>query len=319
MTYKLPFGLGVRDPLPTSLLYGLAGSFPRLATKSPMGDAYRVGSQVVLVRCAPARPEWKQIHLLIDDDIDAAIDDISLPAGYRARLEKAWQKSAAIICLDRIRAVIVPSDALERKYLALGKEVHRIDPWWPVPAEYPGYKSPEDNPLDVAFLGTGSHAGDLEELRNALADPHRRWRFHHYLGPHAPAWLQGMPGVIAHKPLPWEKYRKELEHLRFAVCVYPARDTAVNRARSSNKFLEHAMTGAVALYGEHVPFARMIAAIDPSLLVNSEGWSYSIRALGLYPAKRDSLARASHETAIRQAALARTRQREIWSRIAQMS
>lgn len=315
MKIKLPFGRGRRDPLPTSLLYGLAGCFPRLSAGSSMGDAYRVGSQVVLVRCAPARKEWKQIHLLIDDDIDAAIDDISLPAGYRARLEKAWRKSAAMTSLERIGSVIVPSDALEQKYRSLGKDVHRIDPWWPVPSEYPCSSQPGDGFLDVAFLGTGSHTGDLEELRHALTDPQRRWCFHHYLGPHVPAWLQGLPGVIAHKPLPWEKYRKELEHLRFPICIYPARNTAVNRARSSNKFLEHAMTGAVALYGEHIPFSHLVSAIDPSLLVAAGAWTDAIRTLVQNPIERDALARASHEAAVRHAASAHARQQELWADI----
>lgn len=283
-----------------------------------MGDAYRVGDQVVLVRCAPYRTGWQSATLLIDDDIEAAIGDHSLPAGYRARLGKAWRKSAAATCLERIRSVIVPSDALEQKYRAMGREVLRIDPWWPVPVEYPGCNSSTDGPLDVAFLGTGSHAGDLEELRDALTDPDRRWRFHHYLGPHAPGWLQGLPDVVAHKPLPWREYRQSLEQMRFPVCIYPARNTAVNRARSSNKFLEHAMTGAVALYGEHVPFARMVAAIDPSLLVGEGCWRESIQLLEQDPARRVALAKASHQAAVRHATSARAGQQEIWARIAQI-
>lgn len=317
MRINFPFGLGSREPLPTSQLYGLEGHFPRAPTKSVMGDAYRVGNQVVLVRCAAPHDGPEPAHLLIDDDMEAAIADTSLPAGYRARLEQSWRKSAAATCMDRICSVIVPSTALERKYLSMGKKVHRIDPWWPVPAEYPSCDEINMDSRDVAFLGTGSHVGDLEDLKSALRDSNRSWRFHHFLGPHSPKWLQQLRDVVAHKPMSWRKYCVALPQLRFPICVYPARATAVNQARSCNKFLEHAMTASVALYGQHIPFSQMISSIDPSLLVAAEDWKDAIQAIIESPERRRRLARASHNAAARHAALARIQQREIWAQIAQ--
>jgi len=281
-----------------------------------MGETFQVGKATVAVRCAPAVRNCRLLHLLIDDDIPSAIADETLPLSYRQRLKTAWQDSAAGSELEKIEQVVVPSDALGEIYRKKGKQVIRIDPYWPIPKAYPDQIQLKGKRVEVAFLGTGSHAGDMEPLKDALEDPSRDWIFHHFLGPHTPEWLQDLPDVVSRKPLSWKAYRSGLGRLRFDICVYPSLDTAVNRARSCNKFLEHAMTGTLALYGSDVPFVDKVTAVDSSLVVAEKDWREIIGRFATDPVGRDILARRSHAAARILAEKSRIRQMEIWKKLA---
>lgn len=314
MTFKLPFGFGVREPLPTSLLYGLDGSFPRLSTPSPMGDAYRVGSQVVLVRCAPAQSDWGQIHLLIDDDIESMLVDSGLPSEYRHRLHKAWENSVYSQHRDKIRSILVPSHALEAFYKPSGIPVFRIDPSWPLPGNFPSHDFSVPR-LQVAFLGTRSHLPDLELLRDALLNPQRDWVFHHFLGNMTPEWMSGLPHIMAHKPLSWHAYRHRIGLMHFHLCVYPTLKTATNAARSCNKIMEHSMTGAASLFSDSIPFADLVREISPRLLVSDTEWPDKIAELSTNRQLCEQLAKECHRHAFEFSNQAREGQQQAWHAI----
>ncbi len=294
------------------MLYGLDGMFPRRFGRPRMGELFQVGESIVAVRCAQIVRNGRPYHLLIDDDIPSAIADETLPLTYRKRLKNAWRNSAANTGLDEIDSVVVPSDALEEIYRSKGKNVIRLDPYWPVPSEFPERSVSTQRAVDVAFLGTGSHVGDLSFLREALESTDRIWNFHHFLGPHAPDWLRTLPRVIARTPSSWRSYRLSLGKLRFDICVYPSKKSAVNRARSCNKIMEHAMTGSLSLYGENVPFADKVEAIDRSLLVGDREWEEAIGKYATDPIERNVLAREIHATAYGLAVKSKARQARVW-------
>lgn len=301
--------------LPTSELYGVAARFPRIRQRCRMGESFDAGPSVVAVRCAPPAPGGKPVHLLLDDDMDALIDDPSLPAGYRQRIHDAWRSCVLHTQPSRIRSVIVPSARLEQIYRHAGFPVVRIDPSWPLPPAVPvdGFA---DGRLQVAFLGTRSHLADLDLLREAICDRNRTWDFHHFLGSHAPVWLAGQDGVRAHRPLPWQRYQKRLARHRFHLCLYPARDTEVNRARSCSKLMEHSMTGAAALYSRSVPFAGLVEPISPGLLVTDSDWPAAVAAMDGDRERCAASARSCHRHAVDLAAAARARQDTIWASVA---
>lgn len=302
------------SPLPTSEIYGLAPGFRCLkGSKCRMGESYGVGNSVVAVRLARPASSGKALFLLMDDDLSAAIEDPSLPAGYRQRLASSFSESVVQKQWNAVRAVLVPSQRLEDIYRNCGKQVIRIDPTWPVPQVRRGRKSTSGN--EVAFLGTRSHAGDLELLRTALESPARSWTFHHFFGTHAPDWLARLPQVVPHRPLSWESYRDALPRMSFDLCVYPCRPTPVNEARSFNKLLEHAMAGAPALYSACVPFAEHVERMADGLLVEDDQWGMKVEWALRSAGELEALATASHDYAFRLANEARAAQTGIWESI----
>lgn len=305
-----------RRHLPTAELFGLAGNFRRIsAGGGPMGAAYRVGAATVAVRLWRPAGEGP-VHYLIDDDIPAGIADPSLPEAYRRRLEQAFRESVETKALDRIAMVITPSARLEERYRALGKEVRRLDPAWPVPQSADLRHFAGGGPVRVAFLGTRSHLADLELLRHAVEDPQRTWVFHHFLGMHAPGWLARQPHVEVHAPMGWAGYRRKLARLRFHVAVYPMQDTPFNLARSCNKVMEHAMVGAVSVFSTRVPFAGMIRDGHNALLAEDGDWPDLLRGLCGDASRLKLLAAAGHALGFQTAGQAAADQRELWAAVA---
>jgi hypothetical protein len=256
------------------------------------------------------------VHYLIDDDIAAGIADPSLPEGYRRRLEMAFRESVEERAFGRVAMVITPSVRLEERYRAMGKEVRRLDPAWPVPQEADLRHFHGGGPVRVAFLGTRSHLADLELLRAALEDPRREWEFHHFLGVHAPGWLARRLLVSAHAPMGWAAYRRKLARLRFHVAVYPMKDTPFNLARSCNKLMEHAMVGAASVFSERVPFAGMVRNGHDALLSSDGEWPELLHGLCADASRLSGLAEAGHTLGLQTATKAAADQRALWAEIA---
>jgi len=316
MPFGIRWGFSSPAPLPTSSLYGLEGHYPRIRRAiRRMGEAYSLGKAAVVVRCGPAVGNVDGLYVLLDDDFEAAIEDPALPDGYRRRLADAWNACVMRTHPDEVAAVIVPSEGLARLHGDRGHKIIRMDPSWNVPASFPdpGFHA---SPMKVAFLGTRSHLGDLELLRPALTELGRTWEFHHFLGSGAPEWLLKCRQVIAHPAHPWKSYLRRIGTLRFHICVYPMRPTAVNAARSCNKVMEHAMTGAASLYGCHVPFARELSELDSRVLIDDDDWGYAISSLVSDRAECLLLAKSGHQFACKLAESAKARQMEIWRALA---
>lgn len=280
-----------------------------------MGAAYRVGAATVAVRLWRPAGEGP-VHYLIDDDIPAGIADPALPEGYRQRLEQAFRESVETRAFRRITMVITPSARLEERYRALGVEVRRLDPAWPVPQTADLRHFAAGGPVRVAFLGTRSHLADLDLLREAVEAPRRTWEFHHFLGAHAPEWLLRQTLVEAHAPMGWAGYRRKLARLRFHLAVYPMQDTPFNLARSCNKVMEHAMAGAASVFSARVPFAGMIRNGQDALLAADDEWTALLHHLCADPAGLHGLAEAGHALGLRTATKAAADQRALWAAIA---
>lgn len=280
-----------------------------------MGEAYALGESAVVVRCGTAARNAKRLYVLLDDDFEAAFEDEGLPQGYRQRLLAAWETSVMMTHDREVAAVVVPSPRLEQIHRSAGRRVIRMDPSWRIPSEFPGQEV-SAGPFKVAFLGTRSHLADLELLHSAITDARRTWEFHHFLGKGAPAWLAGCRHVFAHKALPWKAYRHEIGRMRFHLCVYPTCETAVNAARSCNKIMEHAMTGAASLYSKNVPFRGQLSFLTERCLVSDEGWATIIAELQNDRRACHDLAKDSHALAVALASSARDQQVRIWGAIA---
>ncbi len=73
------------------------------------------------------------------------------------------------------------------------------------------------------------------------------------------------------------------------------------------------MTGSLSLYGENVPFADKVEAIDRSLLVGDREWEEAIEKYATDPIERNVLGRREiHAAAYGLAVKSKARQARVW-------
>ena len=218
-----------------------------------------------LARLKPAR-----VSYLIDDDIRAALEAPELPADYRERLGRFVSG-----ILPEIEAmadcVVTPSPAIAALYADLPCEL--LDPGYiSVCRDFGHFDDP--GTVRIAFLGTRSHLADLDFLTGTLADlcaGRADVELVTYLGRHTPDDLKRLPNVRTEAPMSWHAYKTGvLGGERFHIAIAPMLDTAFNRARSFNKFLDHAAVGAFGLYGRQPALETAVTAADHGLLLNAD-------------------------------------------------
>lgn len=238
--------------------------------------SFRFDDRLVLIRYATIeevelarkiRAEGGRVIYLIDDDLQAIVDESQLPEDYRGRINEfvsgAWQ-----ILKELIDEVVVSSESLAEKMRQDGFDaVTQLDPSWTIPpGKIPG---PADHdrgaPLEIAWLCSRSHVADLESISVELTEflsHHRDVKLTVIFGKNQPGWLKSLDQVENLKPLAWHDYRNWIQSRQFDVALYPLENTKVNQCRSINKFLEHAVVGAASIISSNAPFANRLEAGD---------------------------------------------------------
>jgi hypothetical protein len=298
--------------LPTTNLYFLnscADSVSRLFRRGPvrrLGDnCFSAGETVLLIR--QDRPDLmdrlrvdrpRRLVYLVDDDIQAASEDSSLPQGYRSRLTRFHAEYHADL-VARADTLVVTSDTLLQKFSS-HRDVRIVHPVWHLDLaddhHFDALASGEA--VQAMHLGTGSHQAGLDFLKPviaALLERHERFHFT-YVG-HGPRLgaLDAHPRVHREKPQSWRRYRRSLGRRRIHLGLYPLPDTPFNRARSRNKVLEHAIVGAVGVYSRSWLAAEKLQGCAILAGENAADW---IEALSPYldePRKLRPLAQAARQ------------------------
>jgi hypothetical protein len=142
--------------------------------------------------------------------------------------------------------ILVSSPALLPLY---GGKARLVEPvWHAAPSDLSHFTAPKR--IEIAHLGTGSHAADIASIAPALAavvSDHENVRLTLVSAAGLPDSLRDHPRVRIRRPLPWWAYKRALPRMRFHVALYPLRKSRVNEARSANKLYEHALAGAASL------------------------------------------------------------------------
>ncbi|MGI9415867.1 MAG: hypothetical protein ACR2PM_19480 [Hyphomicrobiales bacterium] len=253
---------------------GRSGARPVTAL-SP--SVFHCGGRALIARYATrsdlrklARLKPAQVFYLIDDDIRAALEAPELPNDYRHRLGRFAVEILPAI-EDMADCIVTPSPVIasaydDRPYELLAPGC--ID----ICEDFSHFD--DVSTVRLAFLGTRSHLSDLEFLADVLVDLCARCpglEVMTYLGRHAPAAMQRMPGIRSEAPLPWQAYKRSvLGRQRFHLAIAPMLDTPFNRARSFNKFLDHAAVGAYGLYSRHAALDAVVSAPEHGLLLGNE-------------------------------------------------
>ncbi len=314
--------------LPTTSLYlqdclnaeGLSSDWKNCRT-GPF--SFRFDDRLVIIRYATEaeielartiRADGGQVIYLIDDDLEAIVNDLQLPEDYRGRIEEfvsgAWQDLKELT-----DEVVVSSATLLEKMQHYGFEiVTQLDPLWSIPSESIPGPSNHQAPVEIAWLCSRSHIADIESISAELAEflsRHRDVRLTVLFGKNKPAWIKGLSQVKNIKPMSWVEYRSWIGSRRFDLALYPLLDTEVNQSRSINKFLEHAVVGAASIISANAPFADRLQPGDCQFVQAGE-WS---DCLEMFMADRNRILEMADQARRRACIIseeARIQQSEFW-------
>lgn len=303
----------IRAALPTTDLYFvnackvLIGGWLRRGPIERLGaNTFRCGDRLLLIRRdSPGLIEralaWRgRLIYLIDDDVDGAAQSPGLPPDYRDRLTNFAQGPFDRL-LRRADLIVASSDVLAERLRSDGRVqagIERLDPYWPLPLADQRHFGTTDTRIEVAHLGTGSHAAGLSRAVPAILAMLDRFptaRFTYIGEPAAHPTLEAHPRASRLPPMGWGRYRRWLPRQRFHLALYPLASTPFDRARSANKLIEHGIVGAAGLYPEDwepagsLKDGAMLAPSDPS------GWEACLLCAVEHPAELARHATASAE------------------------
>ncbi len=217
---------------------------------------FTTGESAVLIRHATERElallergSFRRIAYLLDDDLDAIAGDPAINADYRRRVA-AFRDGPLQRILRRATDFIAPSIPLLSAHS--GPALHFLGPALTHTPPGTTHFATEET-FRIVFLGTRSHLEDFALLAPELERflrAHPEAQLDTFLGRWAPAELRELPNAIHHAPLHWPAFRRLLQRRRWHLALAPMRPTAVNRARSWNKLLDHAAAGTATLATE---------------------------------------------------------------------
>ena len=227
-------------------------------------------------------PRDKRLIYLIDDDLRAALGDPGLGLGYRARLALVEARTERRLARRAWRIVTTSFPLRDRLAQSYRREIDLMRPFWSEPVSDLSHHAAAR--ARIGYLGSLTHSGDLHLAldilrRVAAAQPEVEIRL---AANHAtPDWLTRHPGFLPIRQTGWPEYRRALAGLGCHAVIYPLQNTALNRARSPNKLIEHAVAGAAALYPAHWPQSTHVTHDSSGLLLpdSVETWSETLLRL----------------------------------------
>lgn len=276
------------------------------------------GANLLLCRSLP--PSWLRwlarhrhafgyVVYLIDDDIVAAADDVTLPAAYRQRMAGIAKRQPDLLAL--CDEVVACSDALAARFSARHPNVSVLTP--PLIAPLPTLKhfdAPPSvhSPWQIGFHGTRAHLQDLLHITpalRALLNARQDSQCEVMLGKHTPPALASLPNLSAPDPLPWSVFRHYQARRRVHIGLAPLLQTPFNEGKSFIKFLDIAAMGGVGIYSNRYPYTEVVQHGENGLLVGDapDEWRVALQQLLNNPEATANMARQAAADALRVGAL----------------
>ena len=253
-----------------------------------------VGVNLIICRSLPGRwIEWLQIHraqfgrviYVIDDDIEAAANDLTLPDHYRRRMAGIAERQAGLLAL--CDEVVTCSDALAERFRSRHALVSVLTP--PLLAQLPSithFESPPSRqaPWRIGFHGTRAHLNDLVHISpalQALQQQREDSTIEIMLGKHPPASLCQLPRVTSPDPLGWQAFRRYQTRHQIHIGLAPLLESPFNQGKSFIKFLDIAAMGGVGVYANRYPYTEIVRHGENGLLVDDDpnAWQAALEHL----------------------------------------
>jgi GT2 family glycosyltransferase len=157
------------------------------------------------------------------------------------------------------------------------------DALWPMSGRNVG--SEAGGPVVIGYMGSGTHADDLNMIGPALAQVADRFGagvvFRFIGGSLPPDAIAGRPNVV------WERV-KFLDYAEFAgwfahqgldIGLAPLLDTPFNRCKSNIKYLEYSASGMAGVYSRVTPYSTTIGDGEGVLAGPSDEWAAALARL----------------------------------------
>lgn len=272
------------------------------------------GANLLLCRSLP--PSWLRwlarhrrdfgyAVYLIDDDIVAAADDVTLPVAYRQRMAGIARRQPALLAL--CDEVVACSDALAARFSARHSNVSVLTP--PLIAPLPlleHFDAPPSvhSPWQIGFHGTRAHLQDLLHITpalRALLNARQDSQCEVMLGKHTPPALASLPNLSTPDPLPWSVFRHYQARRRVHIGLAPLLQTPFNEGKSFIKFLDIAAMGGVGIYSNRYPYTEVVQHGENGLLVGDapNEWRVALQQLLNNPEATANMARQAAADALR--------------------
>lgn len=267
---------------------------------------------------------FRRIVYLFDDDLLAASQSASLPEGYRQMIGEFAQTLFPQL-LELAHTVVVTSPRLAERYASprtrlleptLYRDLSRVGL-----EHFASLGGGRSGPLEVAYLGTTTHYGDLCAVAPGLRQfveeqPAVRLTV---VGCELPPALERHPRIRAIGQKPWGEFKRFAAGFRTHLGLAPLLDTPWNQGKTAIKLIEYAQYGAAALYSAVPPYRGLIEEGAQGWLVENEPEAWR-RRLGELVARPEEL-RAGAERAQAFAALVANpeRARRFWRELLELA
>ena len=222
--------------------------------------------------------KWRKLIYVVDDDIPSGLTDPSLSMEYRKRLESQYRQFFRPM-LQAADCIVTSSETLMEKF-SVHSETRLLNPVWhrsPLDSLGAGGAVGRRTVIRIVHLGAMSHASDLllilPALKQLLRDRHDV-EFTSFIDLPEIRNLGEAARVKIKRMQTWNHYKRWVGSERFDLALYPVLDTPFNNARSVNKFIEHALVGAIGIYSETWTQSRKIQDRKNGFLAcnTPDGW-----------------------------------------------
>ncbi|XGA79197.1 glycosyltransferase family 1 protein [Halomonas sp. CH40] len=245
------------------------------------------------------REQFGRVVYLIDDDIEAAANDVKLPEHYRRRMAGIARCQPDLLAL--CDEVVACSEKLAERFRARHGAVSVLTP--PLIAALPYQTHLEQPPSSqtpwrIGFYGTRAHLGDLEHIAPGLENIQQQREdtaLEVMLGQYTPKALRELPGVATPEPLPWPAFRRYQASHQVHIGLAPLLDSPFNQGKSFIKFLDIAAMGGVGIYSKRYPYTEIVRHAENGLLVEDDpvAWQAAIEELLDNPVATAEMARTA--------------------------
>ena len=230
-----------------------------------------------------ARARGVPVVMDLDDHL------LALPPDHPDRLagDYADSLSALLHALLSADALTVTTPELKQELLPFNPHVFVLPNY--LDADLWQFRTPAlrpaDRPVCILFMGTPTHAPDLEGIAEALRNTARRYgsrvRFV-FFGAHPPEDLAELAQVEyqAVQSFDYRQFQQEFLRIEADIALAPLQDNVFNRCKSAIKFLEYSALALSGVYAALPSFAAVVRDGENSFLAeDAQSWESKLGAL----------------------------------------
>ncbi len=243
----------------------------------------------------------KRIPVVLD------LDDhlLAFPTNHPDRLAGDFADSlpALLHAMLSVDALTVTTPELKQELSAFNPNISVLPNY--LDADLWQFRSPvlrgREEPVRILFMGTPTHAPDLESIEEPLLNTARRYgkQVHFiFFGAKAPAGLEDFAQVDYQpvKTYDYQLFQEELYGIDADIAISPLVGNTFNRCKSAIKYFEYSARGFAGVYTALNPYTSVVEdGQNGFLAANEQEWERKLEALIEDPQLRYEVAQRAQE------------------------